>query len=655
MKKNASVTFKEACERLKISGATLRNWIKLEKISARKTDAGLTFTLSEVRRLERALKDESNKTLKTRRNKTKRTGNQSFKHHFLRGSVNAAFAEDLVRNATEVCDETFINACLYDCARKLFANRFKTDLNKHKAWKELLLPFAEHDDKGFDFDAYPFQYIEGEDTLGLLYLSLLDVQNMKSSGTYYTPSLVVNAMLAELSFGEETASSTLNVLDPCCGTGSFLLRLPLSVPPQYIYGCDLDETACAITRINLALKYSLKDASSIKLLQHRILCADFLSDTLPFGNVFFDRIIGNPPWGYAYSADEKKDLKKRFKCAKTASPESADLFLEKGLQCLSNEGTLSFVLPEAVLYVRKHEPVREYICDKAKLKSLTYLGNAFEGVQCPAVAMQLALKSGWETAFEDAKELHLQGARVRIDRRVFTVNTMRHMHPDNFHLICDDKEFDLLQRIKEGSDRVYLKDNAQFALGIVTGSNASMLFDEPVEGTEPILTGSDILPYRILKPSRFIAFDKDKVQQAAKEELYRAPDKLLYRFVSSGLVFARDKESRLSLNSCNVLIPQLPGYDTAYVLAILNSGVAQFYYKKTWRSIKVLKSYIEAIPIPVCRPATQHKIMRYVAKLTSMDVGKPFDDMIKVLDLTICSLYGLSADDYAMIRRALNR
>ena len=645
---------KEVCARLQISDATLRNWVRLGRITARKQNAGLTFTAAEVARIEKQLADEDSKALKSRRNKSKKSGRKSFHVHFTKGSANANSVERLCGDFGAALTDAHLNFLLRDCAIKLLSDRLGVDAAVDAALAPLLHPFAKpcKAPAQYDSDAYPFTYVEGEDTLGLFYLSLLDLRAMKASGTYYTPSVVVNAQIAELPLFETGGAVPISVLDPCCGTGTFLLRLPRTIGPEYLYGCDIDERSCAITRINLALKFRLHDAADIKRLQYRILNADFLNDSLPFGNVFFDLILGNPPWGVAYTDAEKKDLRTRFDCARGKSPESADLFIERALNSLSNEGVLSFILPESLLYVQRHKAIRELMIRRARLKSLTYLGNAFEGVQNPAITMQLTLKSQWEEAFDKKEFLHMQGARVRGGGRVFTVSTDRHITAENFHLISDDDEYALLQRILDGGERLFLKDNAQFALGIVTGSNASMLFDEEAEGLEPILTGSDIMPFRILKPSRFIAFDKTKVQQAAKEDFYRAPDKLLYRFVSSRLIFARDREKRLSLNSCNVLIPQLAGYDTAYVMAILNSAVAQFFYTKTFRSIKVLRSYIEQIPIPACKPATQRKVMQYVQRLSAEENIADFEENKKVLDLLICSLYGLTADDYSIIRRS---
>ena len=110
-----------------------------------------------------------------------------------------------------------------------------------------------------------------------------------------------------------------------------------------------------------------------------------------------------------------------------------------------------------------------------------------------------------------------------------------------------------------------------------------------------ILKGSDIQKFRFTEGKRFIAYRPELFQQTAPTEYYRAPRKLLYRFISDQLVFAYDDRQTLSLNSCNVVIPEIEGLEMKYVLAVLNSRVAQFYFEKSFQSVKVLRSHIEHI------------------------------------------------------------
>jgi hypothetical protein len=135
----------------------------------------------------------------------------------------------------------------------------------------------------------------------------------------------------------------------------------------------------------------------------------------------------------------------------------------------------------------------------------------------------------------------------------------------------------------------------------------------------------------------------------------------VYRFINKDLIFAYDKDGMVSLNSCNILIPKLPGLDIKYILAVLNSSPAGFYYKKSFNSVKVLRSHLEQIPIPVVSKDEQAKIIELVDRIMDLQMHDPpiscadahFDitnmSEYEELDRLIASAYGLSSSQYGCI------
>ena len=106
-------------------------------------------------------------------------------------------------------------------------------------------------------------------------------------GSYYTPHNVVRNMTCALSFDNDEI-----LLDPCCGSGSFLLEL--NAKPNQIFGFDNDEIAVFICKINLLLKYKTV------VFAPQIYCLNFIDNKNEFLsqlNLKFDYIITNPPWG----------------------------------------------------------------------------------------------------------------------------------------------------------------------------------------------------------------------------------------------------------------------------------------------------------------------------------------------------------------------
>ena len=133
----------------------------------------------------------------------------------------------------------------------------------------------------------------------------------------------------------------------------------------------------------MVLKY---DILSVKTLYEHITEADYLASDL---KASYQYIIGNPPWGYEFSESEKEKLRKNYRTASGKNIESYDLFIEKALRNLSINGQLSFILPEAILNVKAHTPVRTAIMESNSIRYLNFLGNAFDKVQCPCIILQL--------------------------------------------------------------------------------------------------------------------------------------------------------------------------------------------------------------------------------------------------------------------------
>lgn len=126
--------------------------------------------------------------------------------------------------------------------------------------------------------------LEEPDFLGIIYQSLLNEGNKNQKGSYYTPQAIVKSLTAALS-----ANSIF--LDPCCGTGSFLLGAGAKIcNPENIWGCDIDEIACFIAKINLIIMFKQVE------FKPNIYNVDFILENNLF-KTKFDIIATNPPWG----------------------------------------------------------------------------------------------------------------------------------------------------------------------------------------------------------------------------------------------------------------------------------------------------------------------------------------------------------------------
>ena len=87
------------------------------------------------------------------------------------------------------------------------------------------------------------------------------------------------------------------------------------------------------------------------------------------------------------------------------------------------------------------------------------------------------------------------------------------------------------------------------------------------------------------------------------------------------------------------------------MLAILNSSIAQFIFTNLFHSVKVLRSHIEQIPIPMPDTETIKKCVGYVEQLLSLKNRdeETYQNIYLELDKLIADLFHLTDEEYSMI------
>ena len=627
------VSLNELCEQLSISVATGRNWLKLGKIEpSTAIDNAFYFTQDYVLNLKNSIVAGDNSSLKSRRNKKFVSGNDLYSSYVSKTSENLAIVQNILLAIKEHEIET--NSEIISTIISYFARQIIT-----QDCEFLVQDIVKNFGYLQDFvDMYPDIFDEklkkepNEDVLGLLYISLKNLGDRKSKGAYYTPTTIVKKLI-ESAF-ENVDCAKKSVLDPCCGTGNFILQLPKMFSCENVFASDIDLMSVLIARINFAMKFNVSDRN---LIYSNVYQCDYLNKSI---DRKFDYIIGNPPWGVDFSAEEKLFLQKKYITASGSNVESYDVVVEQALLDLNYNGVLAFVLPEAFLNVKAHAQVREFLMRENSISSVEYLGEVFDGVQCPSIIVQV---------LHNKKPLTTVGMRVKASDREFVINTNREVFADCFSFLIDDKEYALLDKISNNSSTVTLKNKAQFVLGIVTGNNSKYVSTVKTSANEPVLKGSDINKFRYSDPKNYIVFEPKAFQQVASTDLYRAKEKLVYKFISNKLVFAYDNKQTLSLNSCNILIPNIDNLSFKYILAVLNSSVAQFYFSKQFNSIKVLRSHIEQIPIPIVDKPIQLEFETLVDKILHSSEDN-YRNLCDELDKKIAYLYGLTDEEFLRIR-----
>lgn len=413
--------------------------------------------------------------------------------------------------------------------------------------------------------------ISGKD-ISDIYESSLSESYKNKEGIYYTPQYIIEDMMKDVNdFKDKT------FLDPCCGSGNFIIEtIKKGISPENVFGFDTDENAVAIT------KKRIKEICGYE--SNNIICADFLRQ--PTTNNF-DYIFTNPPWGKKINRKDKNRFSELYNSGN--SSDTSSLFYFASLKMLKKNGTIGFLLPDSFFNISSFEDARISLLN-LEINRLIDYGKSFKGLMTKAmafVARQVDKKDDNLISCENYNvKYHLRSQRSFSDIP---------KHILNFH--TEEKDNDIIRRVFS-LPHITLKDNADWALGIITGNNNKLCHKEKIDGFVPIFRGKDIFKNKISEPELFIDKTLKGCRQVADMKYYQAPEKIIYRFISNRIVCFYDTKQRYILNSANIFILKKDFPLThQQVCDLLNSDFMNWLFKSIFNTHKILRGDLEILPI----------------------------------------------------------
>lgn len=461
-----------------------------------------------------------------------------------------------------------------------------------------------------------------EDVLGFIYQSLITEGERNVTGQYYTSQKVVEYML-----GDKILKDDETLLDPCCGSGSFLLKVSTNNPAN-LYGFDINPIAVMLASANLLAKYS------DLVFTPQIYCIDFLKQDLfvnatkdiPFR---FDNIYTNPPWG----ADKTGDYVQNYPLIK--SKERASMFLVEALNHLKKSGMLYFLLPTSLLKIKTHSDIRKFLLTSTTIHQIDLYNNRFDGVYTDFFSIKLSIgrvdKQNYCVSNGET-QTYIQISKTESPSANIVTDKLNTMDESIIHKMESSRHDDLT--------------HSQWALGIVTGDNKNKVKKDVEPGLEPVYTGKQVRPFSLKEESSYILFAPETFQQCAKTEYFRAPEKLIYRFIAKYPIVAYDDKQCLCLNSANILIPELDGIAIKSVAALLNSTLYHYYYTMKFSDIKVLKGNLQTLPFPKLTVDQDRELSDLVTTIQLSDYSEEHQ---RQLDKVVYSIFGITPTEQVYI------
>jgi hypothetical protein len=468
--------------------------------------------------------------------------------------------------------------------------------------------------------------------LGLVYELLLSGTAARRASAMHHTEIHVAREVVERALGPLLAREerTLPVVcDPAAGSGVFLgealrvlrQRFPTdSIVRESLRGVDVDPRAVWLTKTAL-FALSSRTPADVAALERHIVCGDFVEKVERLDAI--DAFVGNPPW-IAYKGRAAAPilpartalLRERFEGFR-GYPTLHGVFVEACARSLAPGGRLGLVVPTSMADLAGYAPVRRahdrYAEPERELPD--YGANAFEGVFQPAMALLSTRRAGGEASLPESSEWELSRGDL------------------------DEATLRLLVRLRA---RATLPVALFGERGLqTTPDDRPHLSKSPLgDRTTPLLTGSEVRPFRALAPALFIDPREfsgriRKPEEWAKVAVWiRQTARFPIAAPSSGLAFR---------NSV------LAGFDSPVIpapalVAYLNSNVVRFVHYQRFRDARQgmpqLKiSHLRALPLPDA-PA---RVFADLARFTS-------EEHADELDVVVAEALGLSTRELEIVR-----
>lgn len=472
----------------------------------------------------------------------------------------------------------------------------------------------------------------------------------KSQGIYYTPKYIVEFIVKE-TLGEVLKKTKpkdlakIKVLDPACGSGSFLtavydkiletltkqnpqtsLFAKFDILKENIFGVDLDVQAIEIAQLNLLLKV-LSQKTKLPTLQHNISSGNSLvsgnAEKLEkyFGSDFreqrafnfedefkdafeqggFDVIIGNPPYVQLSMEEKLPNGLKEFLLATYESSmgrlNTFGFFIRRGIELLKDNGYLGYIIPNTILTQDYYWELRKYILDNCAIESIVSFDNLpFKDAVVENVVLILKktkserIRNNHKVTIYKMNEDFSFGREKSITQKSFIQS---HKYGFNVHL--SEGRLELKKKLEENTKPLFafVEINQAIALKHERAKYLSKIKENT--NYKPVIDGRNIGRYSVKWDNTYLRYDINAIHSCKREDIFLTKEKLFFRRVGDRLIGAYDDKQLYALNTLIVMnLKKDVATNIKFLLALFNSKLLNWYYQAFLKSTKKVFSEIQA-------------------------------------------------------------
>ena len=334
------------------------------------------------------------------------------------------------------------------------------------------------------------------------YAGPAEVKSVTRGGAHFTPAALARCIAEQTLLQVEglTNREQLTVLDPACGSGSFLHEALRALRRLEFAGeivlVGRDTSPAAVSMANFVIRHAAADWSPERGVKIDVLVADSLAEPLPHADV----VLMNPPFIAWPSLDDlqRDQMRQVLGSRLQGRGDFSMAFVSRAIDILSAGGAIGVLLPSSLLTLQAAEAWRADLLEKTDLRLLASLGDyglfAHALVQVAAAVMlkptSPAARRRTTTALVTTNSAEATGDALRMLRRshgqelssgeddawrLFEVQTAKLQSRPTWRLTTPRTEAALSKLIDAGAARV--SDLFQVRQGVLTGDNKAFVLD----------------------------------------------------------------------------------------------------------------------------------------------------------------------------------
>jgi len=311
------------------------------------------------------------------------------------------------------------------------------------------------------------------DIVGTVYGTYVNREEKRDKGQYYTPPEIVNYILDEVGYqtGPGIVGSNKRLIDPACGSGSFLVAAAKRLVETYkgnaeeiedpasvldrvqnnLYGFDLNPFACYLAEVNLLIqvldlvKLANDRGQRTKIDRFNIFNVDALarptgsyrslmfntliardsdradqiksrSPNTPYANGFAF-IVANPPYGASLSDEYKNVLRSDYSDVFFGQPDTYVFFFKLGVELLATEGKLGFITPNTYLMGSNTAALRKVLLEAGRIEQIVDLPQGiWSDVNVDCALIFITQETNEERRKKQQPQINFLGLRDTLDK-----------------------------------------------------------------------------------------------------------------------------------------------------------------------------------------------------------------------------------------------